>query len=861
MGEVCNICFKNCSSFKKLKKHFIKKHTSIMLIECCFCDFVTGDESIFGTHKTNTHPEDKLACELCKFTTRRWSRLKKHFSHHQRKNQVVACDVGSKLVEQAAATPPGQRKLSKTSAPTNLLFEKSKHAKLETKTTLPATNDDPLQQEIHVKWPKDFQQRSLPRKDAKTANSFVDVQTGFSPETSALTNLLFEKSKHAKLETKTTLPATNDDPLQQEIHVKWPKDFQQRSLPRKDAKTANSFVDVQTGFSPETSALTNLLFEKSKHAKLETKTTLPATNDDPLQQEIHVKWPKDFQQRSLPRKDAKTANSFVDVQTGFSPETSALTNLLFEKSKHAKLETKTTLPATNDDPLQQEIHVKWPKDFQQRSLPRKDTKTANSFVDVQTGFSPETSALTNLLFEKSKHAELETKTTLPATNDDPLQQEIHVKWPKDFQQRSLPRKDTKTANSFVDVQTGFSPETSALTNLLFEKSKHAELETKTTLPATNDDPLQQEIHVKWPKDFQQRSLPRKDTKTANSFVDVQTGFSPETSALTNLLFEKSKHAELETKTTLPATNDDPLQQEIHVKWPKDFQQRSLPRKDTKTANSFVDVQTGFSPETSALTNLLFEKSKHAELETKTTLPATNDDPLQQEIHVKWPKDFQQRSLPRKDTKTANSFVDVQTGFSPETSALTNLLFEKSKHAELETKTTLPATNDDPLQQEIHVKWPKDFQQRSLPRKDTKTASSFVDVQRGFSPETNLDVSLDDKIKPFPCYECGKFYTTERILKSHVESKHIQRRLYTCDQCDFSTFHRTAMYPHKKIHKDREFNCAICGNSFTLLQTLNNHMLTHSGKKPFSCFICDCHFTQRGSLIRHNRNVHHNNEIP
>ncbi|XP_059148429.1 zinc finger protein 501-like [Physella acuta] len=74
----CDICSRTFSSFQRLQKHWNKTHTEEQAINCCFCDFIVAEEPLFAKHKKEFHPNYRMVCEFCAFTTRKWSKLKKH---------------------------------------------------------------------------------------------------------------------------------------------------------------------------------------------------------------------------------------------------------------------------------------------------------------------------------------------------------------------------------------------------------------------------------------------------------------------------------------------------------------------------------------------------------------------------------------------------------------------------------------------------------------------------------------------------------------------------------------------------------------------------------------------------------------
>lgn len=74
----CCVCGRACSSNKKMRKHYKKKHAEYELLQCSFCDFVSTGQSVMRHHKKREHPHDILTCCHCSFSTRRWNKWIKH---------------------------------------------------------------------------------------------------------------------------------------------------------------------------------------------------------------------------------------------------------------------------------------------------------------------------------------------------------------------------------------------------------------------------------------------------------------------------------------------------------------------------------------------------------------------------------------------------------------------------------------------------------------------------------------------------------------------------------------------------------------------------------------------------------------
>ncbi|XP_030760276.1 zinc finger protein Xfin-like, partial [Sitophilus oryzae] len=92
----------------------------------------------------------------------------------------------------------------------------------------------------------------------------------------------------------------------------------------------------------------------------------------------------------------------------------------------------------------------------------------------------------------------------------------------------------------------------------------------------------------------------------------------------------------------------------------------------------------------------------------------------------------------------------------------------------------------------------------------------------------------DERQLFACAHCDKKYTEKRILKFHLDAKHIdsrskksQKKVYKCAICDFRTLHRRSLQNHKKTHLAPEarqlFECTHCDKKYTSRQGLRHHI--------------------------------------
>lgn len=105
-------------------------------------------------------------------------------------------------------------------------------------------------------------------------------------------------------------------------------------------------------------------------------------------------------------------------------------------------------------------------------------------------------------------------------------------------------------------------------------------------------------------------------------------------------------------------------------------------------------------------------------------------------------------------------------------------------------------------------------------------------------------------RPFPCTNCSKRFLRKDHLQRHMRT-HVSEFLFSCSNClqGFSEFidklnHEAACTVHR-------YNCNVCKKYSTLVKThLDQHLLSHTGKREFQCSQCSMKFKRQGALTRH-----------
>lgn len=138
--------------------------------------------------------------------------------------------------------------------------------------------------------------------------------------------------------------------------------------------------------------------------------------------------------------------------------------------------------------------------------------------------------------------------------------------------------------------------------------------------------------------------------------------------------------------------------------------------------------------------------------------------------------------------------------------------------------------------------------------------------------------------------CGKFYKSKFSLSRHVSRFHSHRKRPSCDTChrEFSTpltlrghidavhstkersrfpcrfpgcektyQNRNSLWQHvNNEHADNpvRFPCTLCEKDFRTRAELGQHIRTHTKEKPFNCATCGGSFTHKGHVKSHEVNT-------
>ncbi|KAI5631827.1 zinc-finger double domain-containing protein [Phthorimaea operculella] len=107
-----------------------------------------------------------------------------------------------------------------------------------------------------------------------------------------------------------------------------------------------------------------------------------------------------------------------------------------------------------------------------------------------------------------------------------------------------------------------------------------------------------------------------------------------------------------------------------------------------------------------------------------------------------------------------------------------------------------------------------------------------------------------------CHACDRTFDTTSSLTSHVKRNHLMMRNHACELCDHKCHTRRELDNHMLTHTGKkEFQCEFCDKRFGRKNILREHIRIHMNDRRFQCEVCEMKFVQKCSLKGHMQNKH------
>ncbi|KAI5704995.1 hypothetical protein M8J75_010858 [Diaphorina citri] len=129
----------------------------------------------------------------------------------------------------------------------------------------------------------------------------------------------------------------------------------------------------------------------------------------------------------------------------------------------------------------------------------------------------------------------------------------------------------------------------------------------------------------------------------------------------------------------------------------------------------------------------------------------------------------------------------------------------------------------------------------------------------FMKRSELHIHLDEHMSTqeegeFQCEVCNRIFNSLRLYRVHKKLHFQQPKNYFCDLCGKRFSSRSIMEDHLVSHTGaRPYECKTCKKTFVSKYTYKAHLVTHTDRKrPFSCEKCDKSFYTQQNLVQHEK---------
>lgn len=99
--------------------------------------------------------------------------------------------------------------------------------------------------------------------------------------------------------------------------------------------------------------------------------------------------------------------------------------------------------------------------------------------------------------------------------------------------------------------------------------------------------------------------------------------------------------------------------------------------------------------------------------------------------------------------------------------------------------------------------------------------------------------------------------TSVCMNFHTDNlEPMMKKVLKCDYCGQIFLNFSSLRQHVLIHTgEKPFECNICHRSFNRSGNLTVHMRQHTGERPYKCSYCDYKASKSSTLTKHVRRKH------
>ncbi|XP_037800408.1 uncharacterized protein LOC119595111 isoform X4 [Penaeus monodon] len=152
--------------------------------------------------------------------------------------------------------------------------------------------------------------------------------------------------------------------------------------------------------------------------------------------------------------------------------------------------------------------------------------------------------------------------------------------------------------------------------------------------------------------------------------------------------------------------------------------------------------------------------------------------------------------------------------------------------------------------------------RSSPGKSPRSSESTHDTWEGMDEYEDDDLDMDDSPvkgddrKLYFCEQCDYSCRSRKLLNRHETSYHLKRRFFRCVKCNYVTHLKGRYTKHMKYHQLPILKCEYCDFRTPYRWNLDRHMKNHvEDCGEYKCHLCNFTAQIKQSLTVHISNHH------